>query len=267
MRVWREFEHLITELDDHVLTVTLNRPEVRNALNAKAYAELIATMRGAGEDNEIRCVVVTGADPAFCSGDDVRQLMVGAAERATKGDAAPAAPRLNEPVAAVLRCERPVIAAVNGPAVGWGMELAVCADIRIASDRARFGLLFVKRGLVPDAGTFARLPGIVGSAHAAELMYTGDVIDADEAERIGLVSRVVPHDQLLASSRGLARRIAANAPLAVRAMKDGLRLAGADLETIGAWVTGTHRELFSSEDHREGAQAFLEKREPRFRGE
>jgi len=264
--VWREFEHLTTELEDHVLTITLNRPEVRNALNAKAYAELIAALGGAGGDEDVRCVVVTGADPAFCSGDDVRQLMAGAPERIAERGAGPVEDRLNEPVAAVLRCPCPIIAAVNGPAVGWGMELAVCADIRIASERARFGLLFVKRGLVPDAGTFTRLPAIVGSAWAAELMYTGDVVDAVEAERIGLVSAVVPHDRLLEEAGALARRIAANAPLAVRAMKDGLRRAGADLETIGAWVSATHRALFLTDDHREGAQAFLEKREPRFTG-
>jgi enoyl-CoA hydratase/carnithine racemase len=174
--------------------------------------------------------------------------------------------RLSDHVGAILECERPVIAAVNGPAVGWGMELAVCADIRVASELAKFGLLFVKRGVIPDAGTFVKLPGIVGTSRAAELMFTGDVIDATEAERIGLVSRVVPHAELLPTAYDLARRIAANAPLATRFMKEGLRRAGADLQDLGAWVNAAYAVLFATDDHREGAQAFVEKREPRFVG-
>jgi enoyl-CoA hydratase/carnithine racemase len=266
MAAWRELEHLRTDLDDYVLTITLDRPEVRNALNGKAYAELIECFRGARTDDDVRCIVVTGTDPAFCSGDDVNQIMVAGAADISRRARTTVRHRLGEQVAAVLECERPVIAAVNGPAIGWGMELATCADIRIASDRARFGLLFVKRGLIPDAGTFARLPGIVGSAKAAELMFTGDVIDATEAERIGYVSRVVPHDELLSVAGDLARRIAANAPLATRFMKEGLRKVSPQLDDIGAWVSAAYGVLFATEDHREGAQAFLEKREPEFRG-
>jgi enoyl-CoA hydratase/carnithine racemase len=255
-----------TKLDDHVLTVTLNRPEVRNALNRQAYAELTTAFRDARADNDVRCIVVTGADPAFCSGDDVKQLMLAGGEAARRERPKTVRYELGEHVAAILECERPVIAAVNGPAIGWGMELALCADIRIASDRAKLGLLFVKRGLIPDAGTFARLPGIVGTAKAAELMFTGDVIDAHEAERIGLVSRVVAHDELLTVTYELARRIADNAPLATRFMKEGLRRVGPELRELGAWVNGAYAVLFATDDHREGAQAFVEKREPRFTG-
>ena len=263
---WHDFEHLRTQLDEYVLTVTLDRPEVRNALNGPAYGELIAAFRAARADEDVRCIVITGTDPAFCSGDDVKQLMVAGGEEIRERRRSTVRYRVGEQVAAVLECERPVIAAVNGPAVGWGMELALCADIRIASDRARFGLLFVKRGLIPDAGTFTRLPGIVGSSKAAELMFTGDVIDAGEAERIGLVSRVVPHEALTGTVRDLARRIAANAPLATRFMKEGLRRVGPDLEDTGAWVNAAYSVLFATDDHREGAQAFLDKREPRFTG-
>jgi len=265
-RVWGDFEYLLTSLDDYVLTITLNRPEVRNALNAPAYAELIKSFRAAKNDGDVRCIVVTGTDPAFCSGDDVKQLMIAGGEEIRRSRQTTVRHRLNEAVGAVLECERPVIAAVNGPAVGWGMELATCADVRLASDRARFGLLFVKRGLIPDAGTFARLPGIVGTSKAAELMFTGDLIDAMEAEHIGFVSRVVPHEQLMTAAMDLAGRIAANAPLATRFMKDGLRRAGPDLEALGAWVNAAYGVLFATDDHREGAQAFLEKREPRFTG-
>src|SRR5215469_14384751 len=179
-----EFTCVLYELKDHVARITLNRPERRNALNRRAYAELEAAFRHADADPEVRCIVVTGADPAFCSGDDVREIMVdGAAERAV------APPRVKfEPTPAalaVIECGKPVIAAVNGPAMGWGMELALYADIRVASERASFAELFIKRGLVCDVGGFYRLPQIVGPAKAAELLFAGDPVDANEALRIG----------------------------------------------------------------------------------
>jgi len=161
----------------------------------------------------------------------------------------------------------PVIAAVNGAAVGWGMELALMADLRIASERARFGELFVLRGLVSDVAGLARLAQLVGREKAAELLFTGDVIDASEALRIGLVGRVVPHDELMASALALAHRIAANPPLAVQRLKAGLREAlDPDWQQLGAWVSASLADLFRTEDHREGARSFLEKRPPRFVG-
>ena len=156
-------------LDDHVATITINRPEVRNALNRAAYRELEEAFAEAQRDPEVRAVVLTGADPSFCSGDDVKQIMLGEERptldrlRAVRGTPTPAA-------LAILECDRPVIAAVNGPAVGWGMDLSLFADIRIASERARFGELFVKRGLIPDLGGLWRLPRTVGPAKAAELL-------------------------------------------------------------------------------------------------
>ncbi|HVR30572.1 MAG TPA: enoyl-CoA hydratase-related protein, partial [Thermoanaerobaculia bacterium] len=168
---------------------------------------------------------------------------------------------------AVLECDRPIIAAVNGPAVGWGMDLSLFCDLRIASERARFGEIFVKRGLVPDLGGLWRLPRVVGPAKAAELLYTGDVIDAPEALRIGLVSRVVPHDDLLPTARELALRIAANAPLAVRYIKEGLRRSAlTEPHEMGTWISATLGVLFQTEDHREGARSFVERREPVFTG-
>ena len=133
-----------------------------------------------------------------------------------------------------------MIAAVNGPAVGWGMDLTLFCDIRIASERARFGELFIKRGLVSDIGGLQRLPQIVGPSKAAELLFTGDVIDAKEAERIGLVSQVVPHEALLPTARAMAAKIAANPPLALRYMKEGLRRSRlSDAHELGAWVSQT----------------------------
>lgn len=250
------------EVQDHIGLITLDRPDARNALTHAMYRALERIVReapGAG----VRCLVVTGADPAFCSGDDVRLVMT-AGERPP---VAPGPPRTTPAADALLHTDVPVIAAVNGPAVGWGMELAVLADLRVASERARFGELFVLRGLVSDVAGLGRLAQLVGRERAAQLLFTGDVIDAATALRIGLVGRVVPHEELLPVSMALAERIAGNPPLAVQRLKAGLRLAlDPDWDELGAWVTSSLGELFRTEDHREGATAFLEKRPPRFVG-
>jgi enoyl-CoA hydratase len=246
---------------DGVGVITLQRPEARNALTYTTYAELEDAVRS----TTARCLVITGADPAFCSGDDVKRVMAGAGERVASG--LQAAPRLTPAADALLHTDVPVVAAVNGAAVGWGMELALMADIRIASDRARFGELFVKRGLCCDAAGLGRLAQVVGREQAALLLFTGRVIDAAAAARIGLVSDVVAHDDLLPTALATAREIAANPPLAVQHIKRGLRNAlDPDWNDLGAWVSRTLAELFRTDDHREGVAAFLEKREPTFKG-
>jgi len=262
-----EFVHTGYQLAEHVLTVTLNRPERRNALNWRAYAELEAAFRAAHGDPQVRCVIVTGADPAFCSGDDVAEIMAAP----DGGIAARGATTIHNPptpaAIAALDCAKPVIAAVNGAAIGWGCELALFADLRVASDRARFSEMFVKRGLSCDVGGFYRLPALVGPEKAAELLFTGDILDAAEAQRIGLVGRVVPHERLLDEARALAERIAANPPLAVRALKAGLRRATfGDPQELGGWAIDTIRRLAATADHREGVASFLEKRAPSFQG-
>ncbi len=259
-------ECLLYALRDHVATITLNRPERRNALNPRAYAEIEAAFRAASADDDVRVVIVTGADPAFCSGEDVKEMMTGEARPATPAAATTGRPPTPAAMAA-LECEKPVIAAVNGSAVGWGMELALYADIRLASENAKFAELFVKRGLVADVGGFYRLPALVGPSKAAELLLTGDPIDAREALRIGLVSEVLPHAELMPRAHALAARIAANPPLATRAMKEGLKRAThGDPRAIGSWAIDTIYRLFQTEDHREGVRSFLEKREPVFKG-
>jgi enoyl-CoA hydratase/carnithine racemase len=261
-----DFTCVLYQVKNHICRITLNRPERRNALNRRAYDELESAFRRASDDIDVRCVIVTGSDPAFCSGDDVREIMVdGAAERA----AAP--PRVTfEPTPAamaVIDCTKPVIAAVNGPAVGWGMELALYADIRIASEKAVFAELFIKRGLVCDVGGFWKLPSIVGPAKAAELLFTGDIINAKEAVRIGLAREVTAHQDVVRAAEHLAARIAANPPLALVAMKEGLRRAApGDPRELGAWAIQTIYRLFGTEDHKEGVASFLEKRAPVFVG-
>ena len=261
-------DDVLYTVENHVATITLNRPHRRNALNWNAYALLEKGLRDASADNDVRCVIVTGADPAFCSGDDVAEIMAGPDSFAEREKANTIVRFAPTPAAiAALECEKPMIAAVNGAAIGWGMELALYADIRIASDKAKFSEMFIKRGLVCDVGGFYRLPAIVGPAMAAELLFTGDVIDAARAEKIGLVRDVVPHDTLLGEARALAARIAANPPLALRFMKEGLgKAAYGDPRELGAWAIETIRKLMDTEDHKEGVASFLEKREPVFRG-
>ncbi len=256
------YEDITVTTHDHVEVVTINRPEARNSLTFRTYAE----MEDAVRSTEARCLVVTGADPGgFCAGDDVKQVMA-------NPDAKPAERLAREPrttplAAALLATDVPVIAAVNGPAVGWGMELALMADIRVASERARFGELFVLRGLNCDVAGLGRLAGAVGRERAAELLFTGDVIDAAEAKAAGLVSRVVPHDELLPTALGLAGKIAANPPLAVHAIKQGLRTAlDPDWDSLGVWVATNLAHLFTTADHKEGVASFLEKRPPVFSG-
>jgi enoyl-CoA hydratase len=208
--------------------------------------------------------VITGADPAFCSGDDVKQILAKSGDLVGSMRAAPA---ITPAADALLHTDVPVIAAVNGAALGWGMELALMADIRVASDRARFGELFVRRGLCSDVAGLGRLTQLVGREQAAELLFTGRIIDAAEALRIGLVSRVVDHDELLPTALALAGEIAANPPLAVQRLKRGLREAlDPDWLELGAWVTTSLGELMRTADHKEGVASFLEKREPRFTG-
>ena len=259
-----DFTCVIYAVQDGVATITLNRPQRRNALNRRAYDEVESAFRFVSDDPAARCVIVTGADPTFCAGEDVKEMMTGEGAPApmtrTVYQATPAA-------MAAIDCVKPVIAAVNGSAVGWGMELTLYADIRIASDRASFAELFIKRGLICDVGGLWKLPSLVGPAKAAELLFTGDSLDAAEALRIGLVSEVVTHDSLMPRARALAARIAANPPLAVVAMKAALRAATpGDPDVIGAAAIKTIYRLFATEDHKEGVRSFLEKREPVFVG-
>lgn len=254
-------------LEGHIATITLNRPEVMNALNREMYAELEQAFRDAHRDPEVRCVVLTGNGRAFCSGDDVKQIMLGEQRDATVTRLRDAKPKPTPAAAAVLECDKPVIAAVNGPAVGWGMDLTLFADIRIASQNAKFGELFIKRGLVADIGGLWRLPRVVGPSKAAELLFTGDVIPAAEALEIGLVSKVVPPEDLLEAAYEIARKIAANPPIAMRYMKEGLRKSvHASMAEMGEYVGNSLAYLFTTEDHKEGAMAFVERREPVFKG-
>ena len=254
-----DYEDIRTERVGDVDVLTIDRPQKRNALRYQTYDELEDAVR----TTTARCLVITGSDPAFCSGDDVREVM-GAGER---DESLRPEPRLTPAANALLSTDVPVVAAVNGAAVGWGMELALMADIRVASEKARFGELFVLRGLCTDVPGIGLLAQLVGRERAAELLFTGEIIDAAQAREIGLVGRTVPHGELMSTALAIAGRIAANPPLAVQRIKRGMRLAlDPDWHELGSWVSTSLGELFSTEDHREGVRSFLEKRPPKYVG-
>jgi enoyl-CoA hydratase len=245
--------------EGEVEIITIDRPEVRNALTFETYDQLESAVRS----TTARCLVITGSDPAFCSGDDVRAVM-GGGERKKP---IVVAPRLTPAADALLHSNVPIVAAVNGAAVGWGMELAMMCDIRVASEKAKFGELFVLRGLCTDVAGIGRLAQLVGREVAAELLFTGDVIDAARAKEIGLVSRVVPHEQVVSEAVALATKIADRPPLAVAKIKEGLRLAlDPNWTSLGEWVSTSLSVLFQTDDHREGVKSFLEKRAPVYTG-
>ena len=255
---------LLYEVIDHVGVMTLNRPEAMNSLSYQLYADIEDTVRS----SEARVLVITGNGRAFCAGDDMKQIL-GSGEPAPKEfrDRAKATGGLTPAADALLHTDIPVIAAVNGPAVGWGIELALMADIRVASQRAKFGELFVVRGLCCDAPGLGRLAHLVGRERAAEMLFTGDVIDADEAKAIGLVGRTVPHDELMPTAMEIAGKIARNPPLAVQALKAGLRrTTEPDWRDTGRWAIEQITRLRGTEDSKEGVAAFLEKREPVYQG-
>jgi enoyl-CoA hydratase len=254
---------LLFELSDAIARVTINRPDKLNALNATVIAELGDAITRIETDAAVRGVIVTGAgQKAFVAGADITEL---AGQTPLEGKARA---MLGQQVFSRLeRCGKPVVAAVNGFALGGGCELAMACHIRLASEHAKFGQPEVKLGIGPGYGGTARLPRLVGKGRALELLLTGGMIDAAEAYRIGLVNRVVPADRLMTEAETVVRAILENGPLAIRAC---LEAVDAGLETSldqALLLEANHFGLLSaSADMREGTRAFLEKRKPAFKG-
>jgi enoyl-CoA hydratase len=258
-----EFETLTVERDGHVATMTINRPEVRNALNGRAMEDLRSAALVIKHDADLRCLIITGAgDRAFVAGADIRELAglgpVEARQFALRGQ---------HVLDLIETMGKPVIAAVNGYALGGGCELAMACTLRIAADTASFGLPETTLGMIPGYAGTQRLARLVGKGRALDLLLTGRRIDAHEALQIGLVNRVVPAGSLLSEARALAGRLAGNAPVAMRlaieAINRGLDLPLSDGALLEAALFGL---AFSTEDMREGVAAFLDKRSATFKG-
>ena len=261
------YESLLYEVKDGIATLTLNRPDRLNALGGTLRDDLYDAVTRSAADPEVRVMVVTGAGKGFCSGGDVKAMGEAKAGQRERPLIEKIAPSRDRTLLAMREAPQPIIAAVNGAAAGAGMNLALGCDLRIASTAARFTQAFVKRGLHPDWGGTYFLPRLVGTAKACEMIFTGDVIDAAEALRLGIVSRVVSPEELMPAAYELARRIAAGPPVAIRLAKRSI-YDNTDLDLRAALQNETMAQniCFETEDATEGIRAFGEKRAPVFKG-
>lgn len=256
--------HILYDITDRIGAITLNRPEVMNALGGTMREDLLARLEQAEHDPAVRCVIITGAGNAFCAGGDIASMV----EMQARNDASILAQRMTlggKVVQFIRQMTKPVIAAINGAAAGAGMNLALACDIRYGSDRARFAESFVKIGLVPDWGGHYLLTQLVGTSRALELIMTGDRLDAEEAYRLGLINRIFPHDSLQEEVRSFAARLAEGPTKTLAQIKRGVYLGatGTLAETL-AHEEQAQARVFLSADAREGMRAFLEKRSPQF---
>lgn len=254
------YETLIVELEDEVALVTLNRPTALNALNSRMMEELCDLLKSLEQDERARCIIITGSERAFAAGADISEM-------AGKSFVEVFVTDYFAEIAHQFRiCRKPLIAAVSGYALGGGCELAMLCDIIIAADTAKFGLPEVTLGIIPAMGGTQRLIRAVGKAKAMDMLLTGRFISADEAERSGLVARVVPADRLVEEARAMAHKVAARSHLAALAVKES---ADRSFETtLSEGLLHERRlfhALFGTEDKHEGMAAFLEKRAPVFR--
>ena len=261
---------VIVERHDGVMLLRLNRPDRMNAMGGNLIGELRAAFAEGSRDDRVRAFVVTGEGRAWCAGADL-QAIGGRPEDQDQG--APSGRyRATDPLGGagrtildIYRSGKPTIAAVNGVAVGGGFGLCTAFDVRIASDQARFGTIFIKRALASDYGLSWFLPRLVGQERAAELFYTGRIIEADEAHAIGLVSRVVPHDQLLDEAMAFAAEVAKQPPVAIAFARQMLQHSpNATLEEQLAFEWPLQRQCLAGDEFREAVAAFREKREPDF---
>ena len=254
------FENVIVEKDGAVAVVTLNRPQALNALSYGLVKDLSLAMQELDRDNEVRVIIITGGEKVFAAGADIKEM----ADRGLFDE------RIHERLGyrdQINKIAKPVIAAVSGFALGGGCELSMSCDIIVASESARFGQPEVNLGIIPGSGGTQRLTHLVGKHRAMEMVLTGDIINAADAERFGLVNRVVPVELLLEEAKNVAKKIAAKPALAIREAKEAvLKAANSSLNEGLEFERKAFYLLFASEDRAEGMRAFLEKRKPEFKG-
>ncbi|MDK2887762.1 MAG: enoyl-CoA hydratase [Thermoanaerobacter sp.] len=257
-----EYKNILLEKDGHIALLTINRPEVRNALDPQTWAEIRSAIRECKFDRDVRVVIITGAGgKAFASGADIRTLRERETLEVLKSEA-------QETLNDIENLDKPVIAAIDGYALGGGCELAMACDIRIATSRSKLGQPEVNLGIIPGAGGTQRLQRLVGIGKAKELIFTGDIISAQEAREIGLVNKVVEQpEDLLPAAREMARKIIAKGPVAVGLAKLAINVgANTDINSGLLFEKLAQTVAFSTEDRIEGTTAFLEKRKPVFKG-
>ena len=254
------FENVTVEKNGAVGVVTLNRPQALNALSYGLVKDLSLAMQELDQDPEVRAIVVTGGEKVFAAGADIKEM----------ADRGPFDERIQERLAyrdKINKITKPVIAAVSGFALGGGCELAMSCDIIIAAENARFGQPEVNLGIIPGSGGTQRLTHVLGKHRAMELVLTGDMLSASDAERLGLVNRVVPAELVLEEAKNVAKKIAAKPALAIKAAKEAvLKAANAPLDEGLDFERKSFYLLFASEDRSEGMKAFLEKRKAEFKG-
>jgi enoyl-CoA hydratase len=254
------YETLIVDVTDHIMLIRLNRPEALNALNTQMLAELCTALKEAESSEKIRCIVLTGTEKAFAAGADISEMAPKTFVEVFSEDLFAANSQQ------ILRCRKPIIAAVSGYALGGGCELAMMCDFIIASDTAKFGQPEINLGVVAGLGGTQRLTRFVGKAKSMDMHLTGRFMDADEAERSGLVSRVVPAKKLVEEAMGAAAKIAQKSALTTKVVKESVNRAYETTLSEGLlFERRIFHSLFATEDQTEGMNAFLEKREPQFR--
>jgi enoyl-CoA hydratase len=262
MEVTMAYETLVYEKEGNIALVTLNRPDVLNAINDKMWLEIAAVFDEIHRDAKMHAAIITGAGRAFLAGADIAEMRT-----MTPSDAMEFLSHGQAAFRAIEKCQCPVIAAVNGLALGGGTELSLACDLRIASDKAQFGQPEINLGIIPGGGGTQRLPRVVGLTKAMEICLTGLPVDAAEAFRIGLVNRVVPAESLMDEARKLAQRLASRPQLALHRAKAAVNLSrSVDLASGLDHEIQSCATLWYTEDQKEGMKAFLEKRQPVFTG-
>lgn len=257
---------VLCEINEHgVALIKLNRAKALNALNVQLKVELWETINRVATDNHVRAVVITGEGRGFCAGGDIKEMD---SNRKPFTNREKMRAHFHQTIMAIHNMEKPVIMAVNGFAVGAGFNFALSGDIILASDQAQFSQIFVQVGLIPDGGGFYFLPRLIGMPKAKELVFRGKMITAEEAEKLGLINRVVPHDQLLSEAMALANELAQGPTKAIGLAKTMLHeSAEMDLQKALNYEALAQAVTVQTDDHKEGIQAFAEKRKPKFTGQ